>query len=69
MAEVSYVLEIITRGLNQYYPLRTFPVRVGRALDNDIILSDPSISAHHLEVDRNDDGQLTVRNLSEENGS
>ncbi|MEZ5479999.1 MAG: FHA domain-containing protein [Thiolinea sp.] len=69
MAQVDIILEVMTRSLNQYHHLREFPVRVGRALDNDIILSDLTVSAHHLEIDRNADGQLLVRNLSRENGS
>lgn len=63
------ILEVQTRSLNQYHRLHNFPVRIGRALDNDIILSDATVSAHHLEIDLNDNGQLIIRNLSAENGS
>ena len=63
------ILEIQTRSLNQYHRLHNFPVRIGRALDNDIILSDATVSSHHLEIDRAEDGQLVIRNLSTENGS
>lgn len=63
------ILEIQTRSLNQYHRLNKFPVRIGRALDNDIILSDATVSSHHMEIDLDDDGQLLIRNLSEENGS
>ena len=42
MAKV--ILEVQTRGLNQYHRLETFPVSVGRGLDNDVILSDPAVS-------------------------
>ena len=69
MDTVSTVLEIQTRSLNHYHKLEKFPVRIGRALDNDIILSDSTVSAHHLEIDREEDGSLLVRNLSEEKGS
>lgn len=62
------LLEIQLRPLNQYYHLTQFPVRIGRALDNDIILSDPSISAYHLEIDKTEQG-LVFRNLSKENGT
>lgn len=63
------ILEIQTRSLNQYHRLDKFPVRIGRALDNDIILSDATVSSHHLEIDLDDNGRLVVRNLSDENGS
>lgn len=69
MAQLEYVLEIITHSLNQYHRLREFPVRIGRALDNDIILSDATVSAYHMEIDLAADGQLVLRNLSTENGS
>lgn len=63
------ILEVQTRGLNQYHRLETFPVSVGRGLDNDVILSDPAVSPHHLRLERNDDGQLILHNLSQENGT
>lgn len=66
---VDYVLEIQTRSLNHYHRLTRFPVRIGRALDNDIILSDSTVSSHHLEIDLDDKEQLVIRNVSEENGS
>lgn len=65
----SLLLEIQMRPLNQYYRLTKFPVRIGRALDNDIILSDPSISLYHLELDQNEQGVLFLRNLSREKTS
>lgn len=63
------LLEIQLRPLSQYYRLTQFPVRIGRALDNDIILSDPTVSAYHLEIDRTEQGHLVFRNLSKENGT
>lgn len=68
-ALVTPVLEIMARGLNQYHKLEHFPVRIGRALDNDIILSDPTVSPYHLEIDQLENGQFVLRNLSQENGS
>lgn len=62
------LLEIQLRPLSQYYRLTHFPVRVGRALDNDIVLSDPTVSAYHLEIDKTEQG-LVFRNLSKENGT
>lgn len=63
------VLEVQTRSLNHYHHLNKFPVSVGRALDNDIILSDATISAHHLILDRDEKGDVIVTNLSSENGT
>lgn len=64
------ILETRTRGgLNQYHTIENFPVTVGRAYDNDIILSDRSISAHHLRIERSEYGNLSIHNLSSENGT
>lgn len=63
------ILEVRTRGLSQYHRLEQFPVNVGRALDNDVILSDPAISPHHMQITQAEDGALHVRNLSQENGT
>ena len=65
----AVILEIENRGLNQYHRLERFPVTVGRALDNDIILSDDSISPHHLRIDKTPTGQIELQNLSTENGT
>lgn len=46
-----------------------FPVRVGRAYDNDLIVDDPYVCAHHCEIVREADGQLTVRDLGSVNGT
>ncbi|TXH76496.1 MAG: FHA domain-containing protein [Thiothrix sp.] len=64
----SLLLEIQLRPLNQYYSLTKLPLRIGRALDNDIILSDPTVSAYHLEIEQAEQG-LRLRNLSKENGT
>ena len=63
------ILEVQTRGLNQYHVIEKFPVTIGRAFDNDIILSDRSVSAHHIRIEQGDDGNLYVHNLSDENGT
>lgn len=44
------------------------PVRIGRELDNDIILTDPRSSRHHAEIRRGADGQLEVKDLDSANG-
>lgn len=63
------ILEIQTRGLNQYHRLEQFPVTIGRALDNDVILSDNSVSPYHLRLEQDAGGQVFAHNLSSENGT
>ena len=49
------LLEVIDRDghVRQTWPIHDWPVRVGRALDNDIVLADAHVAAHHfsLEID------------------
>lgn len=67
----AVIIEIITRGRGQpqYRRVRTFPYSIGRAYDNDLVLHDETVSAHHLQLEQDADGNLLVRNLSHENGS
>ena len=66
MAQV--IFETTVRGRCSYHKINHFPTTVGRAFDNDIILSEPSVSPHHLEIDQDENGYV-LRNLSEENGT
>ncbi len=63
------ILEVQARGLNQYHVINKFPVTIGRAFDNDIILSDRSVSAHHIRIEQGEHGKLYIHNLSDENGT
>ena len=67
----ALILEIMTRGRGQpqYRRVRQFPYRIGRGYDNDLILPDDTVSAHHVQLERDVDGALRVRNLSHENGT
>lgn len=57
------------RGADQYNKIDQFPATIGRALDNDIILSDLSVSPHHLKIDKTENGDIEVTNISNENGT
>lgn len=68
MAKV--ILETIQRGIHNYHKIDSFPVTVGRAFDNDIILQDVTISPHHLVILEKEDGSgYQIKNLSTENGT
>ena len=62
----ALILEIGTRGLHRYAPIEDGITTIGRALDNDIILSDPTVAAHHLKIIYSEDS-LELVNLSEVN--
>jgi len=46
-----------------------FPVKVGRAYDNDLIIADPYVCPHHCEVTLGEAGEVIVNDLSSVNGT
>jgi len=69
MAEMI-VLEVLEKSgkVRERVRLGSFPVRVGRAYDNDIILDDEYVSPHHLIIGKDDQGELRIADLDSENG-
>jgi len=63
----TLILEISTRGLHRYQQIDREVTTIGRALDNDIILSDPTVAPHHLKIIRHADNRVELVNLSEVN--
>ncbi len=63
----ALILEISTRGLHRYQQIDREVTTVGRALDNDIILSDPTVAPHHLKIIRHGDSSIELVNLTEIN--
>ena len=60
----ALILEIHTRGLFQYHPLDRQVTTIGRALDNDVILSDPTVEPHHAKIELRDDERVEIENLA-----
>jgi len=44
------------------------PITVGRAYDNDVVIDDPHVAAHHLRIERAEDGSLAATDLGSRNG-
>ena len=42
--------------------------RIGRAFDNDVVIDDPHVAAHHVRVYRGEDGELVAEDLGTVNG-
>ncbi len=63
----TLILEITTRGLHRYHQIEREVTTIGRALDNDIILSDPTVAPHHLKIIRYGDSSIELVNLTEVN--
>jgi hypothetical protein len=64
------VLEVLDRdgGVRQGHAATTWPLRVGRALDNDLVLDDANTAAHHFIVDIDDNGGVFVEVVDSVNG-
>jgi hypothetical protein len=60
----TLILEIGTRGLHRYQQIDREVTTIGRALDNDIILSDPTVAPHHLKIIRYGDNSIELVNLT-----
>ena len=63
----TLMLEVETRGLHRYFELNRTVTRIGRALDNDIILSDPTVAPYHLKITVTDSAGINIENLAEVN--
>jgi hypothetical protein len=63
----ALVLEIHTPGLHRYEVIDKPRIRIGRAFDNDIILSEPTVAPYHLDIIRDDDGHIELHNLADVN--
>ncbi len=61
------IIEIKTRGLHRYHAFDKPELRLGRALDNDIILSDPTVEPYHIKIRRHEDGSIELQNLAQVN--
>ncbi|MFT4606811.1 MAG: hypothetical protein ACI9V8_000128 [Urechidicola sp.] len=63
----ALVFEISTLGLHRYHVIDKPLTRIGRALDNDIILSEPTVAPYHLHIIRDEDGNIELHNLADVN--
>ncbi len=52
------LIEILDRdgSVRHAQKVLSWPLRVGRSLDNDLVLDDPHVAGHHFMVDANEDG-------------
>ncbi len=58
------LVEVLERdgSVRQSFAVRAWPLRIGRALDNDVVLSDPHVAPTHLTIEPTDtpDGGLAL---------
>jgi hypothetical protein len=48
--------------------VHAWPVGIGRAIDNEVVVDDPYVAAAHARLDRDDQGRLTLTVLDDVNG-
>jgi len=67
--ELIYI-ELLERhgAVASRHPARAFPVRIGRAYDNDVILDDPYAAPHHAVLQRAPTGELEIADAGSRNG-
>lgn len=63
-------LEVLERDghVRHSVPVHAWPLRLGRAIDNDVVLDDPHVAPYHAEIDADADGRPGVRALPGLNG-
>lgn len=69
--EPVIIAEVLERShkVRERVRLTHFPVRIGRAYDNDVILDDAFVSPHHAELTLDAEGQVVLSDLQSENGT
>jgi FHA domain len=66
LAQVE-VIDAASHGV-RLIDVQAWPLRIGRALDNDLVLPDPHVAAHHATVAPDADGRLCVHVGDSRNG-
>jgi hypothetical protein len=64
------LVEVLDRDgrARQWLPVHAWPLRIGRAIDNDVVIDDPHVAAYHAVVEAAADGSPGLRVLPGKNG-
>ena len=68
MEEEGLKLIISEQGKEWEYPIKEFPITIGRGPDNVIVLADPKASRRHCVIEKSDEGVI-IRDLGSRNGT
>jgi FHA domain-containing protein len=69
MAPLGYIEILDGKGaVVERLPVQSFPISVGRAYGNDVIVDDPYVCPRHVEIAPDDQGRLIARDLDSVNG-
>jgi len=68
---VELIIEILGRGSHAFdlQKIEGDTIRIGRAFDNDLILSDPHICPHHAVLELDEQGGIVLRDTGSINGT
>lgn len=68
--EAPIIIEVLDRfgKVRERHKIKEFPVRIGRAYSNDIILDDNYVSPEHIEIMLDGEGHVLVSDLKSANG-
>jgi hypothetical protein len=69
MAPLGYVEVLDSKGnVTERVRVDSFPIHVGRAYSNHVVINDPYVCPVHLAIERDEHEQLIVRDLNSVNG-
>lgn len=69
MAPLGYIEILDGKGnVAERVPIESFPVRIGRAYTNEVIVSDPYVCPMHVEIAEDERGRLRASDLDSVNG-
>lgn len=68
MALIVEVLDARSGEVRAWHRLEGETLALGRAYDNDVVLDDPYVEAHHARIERDDVGTFVLRDLGSVNG-
>ena len=68
---MELTIELVGRGGRNFDLLQVEGerIRIGRAFDNDIILTDPHVCPHHAVIETDEHGKIQLRDLGSVNGT
>ena len=68
---MELTIELVGRGGRNFDLLQVEGerIRIGRAFDNDIVLSDPHVCPHHAVIESDEQGNIQLRDLGSVNGT
>lgn len=69
MAPLGYIEVLDNKGnVLERTRIDSFPVRIGRAYSNEVVVDDPYVCPEHVTIELNDHGSVLARDLNSVNG-